>query len=191
MPFQSWFQLVPLATWRTRRRLCAGWRRRRWPPWAMRTPPTRYSPLCFVRWISPRRLGRRRGCWSLRCTCCRVRQGPVHSHHLNHAPLTRLYYRSPPINNNKKQNIRYFPLGPSRDFECENCVSCCAQRRTLGVQGGGTDPTGVGRSPATAGSQSLTAWVTRVAPLTSDRHAPLRAAAAAGLAVGGLGCAHG
>ena len=56
----------------------------------------------------------------------------------------------------------------------------------LSGQGGGTDPTGLGRSPATAGSQSLTAWVTRVAPLTSDRHAPLRAAAAAGLAVGGL-----
>jgi CLIP-associating protein 1/2 len=52
----------------------------------------------------------------------------------------------------------------------------------LSGQGGGTDPSGAGRSPVTAGSHALAAWVARVAPLTADRHVPLRAAAAAGLA---------
>ena len=53
----------------------------------------------------------------------------------------------------------------------------------LSGQGGGTDPRGSrGRTPASAGTGGLGAWVSRVAPLTRDRHAPLRAAAAAGLA---------
>ena len=52
----------------------------------------------------------------------------------------------------------------------------------LSGQGGGTDPHARGRQPASAGSGGLGAWVARVAPLTRDRHAPLRAAAAAGLA---------
>ena len=53
----------------------------------------------------------------------------------------------------------------------------------LSGQGGGTDPRGArGRTPASAGTGGLGAWVARVAPLTRDRHAPLRAAAAAGLA---------
>ena len=53
----------------------------------------------------------------------------------------------------------------------------------LSGQGGGTDPRGArGRTPASAGTGGLGAWVAKVAPLTRDRHAPLRAAAAAGLA---------
>ena len=52
----------------------------------------------------------------------------------------------------------------------------------LSGQGGGTDPTGRGRAPATAGGASLRRWVARVAPLTAEKHGPLRAAAAAGLA---------
>ena len=52
----------------------------------------------------------------------------------------------------------------------------------LSGQGGGTDPTGRGRAPATAGGAALRRWVARVAPLTADKHGPLRAAAAAGLA---------
>ena len=54
----------------------------------------------------------------------------------------------------------------------------------LSGQGGGTDPDNASRAlqPASAGSASLRRWVARVAPLVSDRHAPLRAAAAAGLA---------
>ena len=52
----------------------------------------------------------------------------------------------------------------------------------LSGQGGGTRPGAATLSPASAGSPSLKKWVARVAPLVSDRHAPLRAAAAAGLA---------
>lgn len=55
----------------------------------------------------------------------------------------------------------------------------------LSGQGGGTDPHARARGrhhPASAGTGGLGAWVARVAPLTRDRHAPLRAAAAAGLA---------
>ena len=52
----------------------------------------------------------------------------------------------------------------------------------LSGQGGGTDPGGAGKAPATAGSHALHTWVARVIPLTVDRHAPLRAAASAGLA---------
>jgi CLIP-associating protein 1/2 len=52
----------------------------------------------------------------------------------------------------------------------------------LSGQGGGTDPTGRGRAPATAGGAALRRWVARVAPLAADKHGPLRAAAAAGLA---------
>ena len=54
----------------------------------------------------------------------------------------------------------------------------------LSGQGGGTDPAAASRAlkPASAGSRYLREWVSRVAPLVSDRHAPLRAAAAAGLA---------
>jgi len=52
----------------------------------------------------------------------------------------------------------------------------------LSGQGGGTRPGDATASPASAGSAALRRWVARVAPLVSDRHAPLRAAAAAGLA---------
>ena len=52
----------------------------------------------------------------------------------------------------------------------------------LSGQGGGTRPGAATASPASAGSAALRRWVARVAPLVSDRHAPLRAAAAAGLA---------
>ena len=53
----------------------------------------------------------------------------------------------------------------------------------LSGQGGGTDPTGRGRAPATAGGAALRRWVARVAPLTADKHGPLRAAAASSASV--------